>query len=200
MADTKFESVEKKESFEKPVFVHNIDQFSWFASGAPKKWNKSEEEYETQPFSAISFNLPYTPGDIPKEVVVVSDGLSACNIYLLIEQGETRQERLYAKKVDYDIPEIDAYELFTTKISPFLYGPVPLMGGAYLRDCLRVYNMRFSDGIIRATADVRDTDRDNQTFLIQLIDSKFDKRTHSIIRLERSRGWVPKDLEDKIGK
>ncbi len=199
MADTKFESVDEEERDGKKVFVHKIDQFSWFASGAPKKWNKYDEGYETQPFSAISFNLPYTPGDVPKEIVVVSDGLAACNIYLLAVQGETRQERLYAKKVDYKIPDIDINELFTTKISPFLYGWAPVIDRAYLRDCLRVYDMRFSGGAIRATSDVRDNDRDNQTFKIDLVDSRFNKLSE-LISLERSKGWVPAGLEGEIRK
>ena len=201
MADTRFESVEQKTSPGRSVITHTIDQFTWYASGAPQKWNKWDEAWERQTLSAISFGLPHRSStETRKDVVVVSDGLSMCNIYVLADGGESAQVQLYARKVDsYDAPKrVNLKHLFTTELDPFLYNSIPLVGGGYPKDGIRKYNMLLSGDVIVAIADVRDVNRDEETFKIEL--HAHNQTPKLLVGLKHGKGWVPAGLEDKIRK
>ena len=199
VSDTKLESVELSKKGGKTVIVHSIDQFIWFRDSAPKKWDKYEGDYVSQSFSAISFRLPCTTGETPKEVIVVSDGDRTCNIYLRADEGVNGQERLYARKVDSEIPKIDVDTLFTTQISPFLLEGIPIIKGRYPPNCTRIYNMTTHGGLysyISAISEESDN-RDHEAFIVKLVDGDKSKL---LVDLKRSESWVPKGLEDKIRK
>jgi hypothetical protein len=214
MADTKFTAVYQEDELKdgKQIFTHCTDQFTWYADGAPKRFDKYEEEYVLgKTASAIKFVLPHSPGhESSKEIVVVGDGLSGeFQIYFLADEGATAQLKLYPKKT-HDrskgkrIKDLNC--LFTTEISPFLYGqvPLPLKRVDYPRDCIRQYVMYLSSGThLTATSDVRDVDRENETFVIEYFSASLSSKNESpklILELKQANKWVPKGLEDKIGK
>jgi hypothetical protein len=214
MAKTKFEAVTQEAGAGKPNIIHEIDQFTWYKDGAPKKWDRWDKGYKKLPLSAIKFILP---GCDRTELIVVSDSAYRLGIYIdsdlrpvsgrtlelcSVKLGEP-MEAYYAVGPPNDKKEkIDIDTLFTTELSPFLMGGIPLQSKIqhYPGDCFRTYRMLLGyPSYVDAIADVRDADseRGNQTFSINLMR---DGKSKPLLVLKRSDNWIPENLEGKLAK